>query len=48
MYIGDISVKGLQLVYKRQVNDNGSIVFERGGYFYRDINLGIIANIRNQ
>ena len=30
------------------VNDNGSIVFEPGGYFYRDINLGIIANIRNR
>ena len=30
------------------VNDNGSIVFEPGGYFYRDINPGIIANIRNR
>ncbi len=30
------------------VNNNGSIVFEPSGYFYRDINLGIIANIRNR
>ena len=30
------------------VNDNGSIVFEPGGYFYRDTTLGIIANIRNK
>lgn len=30
------------------VYDNGSVVFEPGGYFYRDTTLGIIANIRNR
>lgn len=29
-------------------SNDGSIVFEVGGYFYRDITLGIISNIRNK
>lgn len=29
-------------------DEKGNVVFEPGGYFYRDTSLGIIANIRNR
>lgn len=37
------SFNGYYMVY-----NTGNIIFEPGSYFYRDTNLGIIANIRNR